>query len=116
MSRLERIDGSSWEQLVTAPLAVLVLGKSDCAACAQWSAELEAHLEDASRWPDVRFGKILLDTPGLASFKRANPWVADLESLPSTQIYVAGERVKSFFGGGVVRLESRLQRVAGGGA
>ena len=54
----------------------------------------------------MRFGKVLLDTPGLAGFKRANPWVADLDVLPSTQIYVRGERVMSFAGGGVSRLEA----------
>ena len=112
MSRLEAIDGSSWEDFVGSPVAVLVLGKSDCPACAQWSSELEAHLGDASRWPEVRFGKVLLDTPGLAGFKRANPWLADLDDLPSTQIYLRGERVKSFAGGGVYRLESRLRRIA----
>jgi len=48
----------------------------------------------------------------LAGFKRANPWLADLDDLPSTQIHVRGERVKSFAGGGVSRLESRLRRIA----
>ena len=115
MSRLEAIDGGTWEEFVGSPAAVLVVGKSDCAACARWSAELDAHLGDASRWPKVRFGKVLLDTPGLAGFKRANPWVADLDVLPSTQIYVRGERVTSFAGGGVSRLESRLRRIAATG-
>ena len=112
MSRVEAIDGSGWEEFVASPVAVLVLGRSDCAACAQWSSELEAHLGDPTRWPEVRFGKVLLDTPGLAGFKRANPWVAELDVLPSNQIYVRGERVKSFAGGGVSRLDSRLRRVA----
>jgi hypothetical protein len=110
MSRLEGLDASSWEAFVASPAAVLVLGKSDCAACAQWTAELEAWLADSSRWPAVRFGKLFLDTPGLIGFKRANPWVAELDVLPSTQIYVAGERTKSFAGGGAARLETRLRR------
>ncbi len=112
MSRVEAIDGSGWEEFVASPVAVIVLGRSDCAACAQWCSELEAHLGDPTRWPEVRFGKVLLDTPGLAGFKRANPWVAELDALPSNQIYVRGERVKSFAGGGVSRLDSRLRRVA----
>ncbi len=111
MSRLEALDGQAWEDFLAAPVAVLVLGKSDCQACAQWSEELESYLEDDGRWEQVRFGKILLDTPGLASFKKANPWLAELDALPSTQIYLQGERVKSFAGGGVVRLESRLGRL-----
>ena len=109
MSRLETIDVG-----VTDAYA-LDLGTSSCGACRRWSAELEAHLGDASRWPEVRFGKILLDTPGLAGFKRDNPWVADLSVLPSTQIYVRGERVKGFAGGGVPRLQSRLRRIAATG-
>ena len=116
MSRIEAIGGSGWEEFVASPVAVLVLGRSDCEACAQWSAELEAHLGDPSRWPEVRFGKVLLDTPGLVGFKRANPWVAELDALPSTHIYIQGERVKSFAGGGVSRLESRLRRVTASGA
>jgi hypothetical protein len=112
MKRLEAIDAGSWEEFVASGTAVLVLGKSDCPACASWTEELEAHLEDPSRGPQVRFGKILLDTPGLAGFKRANPWVAELDVLPHTEIYVAGQRAKGFAGGGVGRLDARLRRLA----
>jgi hypothetical protein len=48
---------------------------------------------------------------GLASFKRANPWLADIDVLPYTLIYRAGEKVAEFAGGGISRLESRLERV-----
>jgi hypothetical protein len=110
MSRLEALDGKSWQEFVAAPAAVLVLGKSGCEACASWTSELEHFLAEDRRWPSVRFGKLLLDTPGLVSFKRANPWVAELDVLPFNVIYVKGQRSKEFAGGGVERLITRLER------
>ena len=83
-TRLEILGPDSWQEFLTAPRAVLVLGKSDCDACARWSDELSEWLTDPARWPDVRFGKLLLNTPGLVAFKRANPWVASLDMLPHT--------------------------------
>lgn len=111
--RLETIDGQNWEAFVSAPVAVLMLGKSDCEACRAWTAELSEWLAADSAFGHVRFGKLLLDTPGLISFKRANPWLADVEVLPFNLLYVGGERVKQFAGGGVERLVSRLERAAG---
>ncbi len=111
MSRLEALDARSWEAFLAAPVAVLMLGKSDCEACAAWSAELEELLDDGAEFPEVRFGKILLDRPGLASFKRANPGVAEVDVLPFNVIYVKGERVKTFAGSGAERLRKRLRRV-----
>jgi hypothetical protein len=109
--RLEAIDGTSWEAFVAAPAAVLMIGKSDCEACAAWTGELRAMLAADERWRDVRFGKLLLDKPGLVSFKRANPWLAEVDQLPFNVIYVNGEPVKRFAGSGVERLVSRLERV-----
>ena len=104
MGRVEKLEGERWRELIRAPLAVLVLGKSDCEACSAWSRELEGFLEQDEEWRSVRFGKILLDERGLVDFKRANPWIAELDVLPFTQIYVDGERSKSFAGGGIERL------------
>jgi len=59
----------------------------------------------------VRFGKILLDRGGLASFKRAKPWLAEVDVLPYTRIYRGGEKLAEFAGGGIGRLQSRLERV-----
>jgi hypothetical protein len=108
--RLEAIDGSTWEAFVAAPAAVLMLGKSDCEACAAWTEELRALLASDERWRHVRFGKLLLDKPGLVSFKRANPWLAEVDQLPFNVIYVNGEAVKRFAGSGAERLVSRLER------
>jgi hypothetical protein len=50
---------------------------------------------------------------GLVAFKRANPWIAELDVLPYTLIYRQGEKVAEFAGGGVGRLVARLARVRG---
>ncbi len=110
--RLETLDGQSWEAFAAAPVAVLILGKSDCEACRAWTTELSSWLDGDDAFRHVRFGKLLLDTPGLISFKRANPWIADVDTLPFNVLYVDGERVKQFAGGGVERLVTRLERVA----
>jgi hypothetical protein len=114
MSRLEAVDGGSWQDFAASPAAVLVLGKSDCEACASWSAELASFLERDERFAQVRFGKLLLDRPGLVSFKRANPWLAEVDVLPFNVIYVRGEPVKRFAGGGTERLVGRLERALAG--
>jgi len=110
MSRLEDIAPDRWQELTSAPFAVLVLGKTDCPACADWSAELERFLEQDREFEHVRFGKIMLDRPGFGSFKKANPWLTELDVLPYTQLYRNGERVKGFAGGGIERLTNRLRK------
>jgi len=112
MSTLEQIDGRNWEEFLQAPVAVLMLGKSDCPACGAWTDELSAFLAADGEFPHVRFGKILLDKGGLVGFKRAHPWIAELDVLPFNQIFVAGERSKSFAGGGIERLLGRLRQLA----
>lgn len=111
MNRLEAIDGSNWESFVQAPWAVLMLGKTDCEHCIAYTAELETFLGADQTYGDVRFGKVLLDRGGLASFKRANPWLAEVDVLPYTLVYRAGARVAEFAGGGVARLQARLARL-----
>ena len=112
MSKLEHLDGTNVADFLAAPAAVLMLGKSDCDACAAWTEELEQFLASDQDWTNVRFGKILLDKPGLVDFKRSNSWIAELEVLPFNQIYVKGERSKSFAGGGVERLVNRLRSLS----
>lgn len=114
MATLEILDRENWEGFLKAEAAVLLVGKSDCAACGQWSEELSAFAADNPEWKDVRFGKVLLDTPGLVGFKRASPWISELDSLPYTAIYQGGEKRAGFMGGGAARLEARLRRVLRG--
>jgi len=111
MDRLEAIDGRNWEAFLGAPWAVLMLAKSDCEHCTEFTEELHALLAADRTYGDVRFGKMLLDRGGLAGFKRANPWLADADVLPYTLIYRGGAKVAEFAGGGIPRLESRLERM-----
>jgi hypothetical protein len=115
MSRLETVDGGNWREFVAAPVALLVIGKTDCGACAAWTAALEQFLAADTEWQHVRFGKMYVDKGGLIEFKRASPWLADVDELPFNQLYLRGERSKSFPGGGIDRLLSRLRSVAGTG-
>jgi hypothetical protein len=111
MSRLEMIDGTNWQDFIAAPRAVLMLSKTDCEKCAAWTRELTEFLETDAEHTGTRFGKMVLNQRGLIEFKKSNPWLADVDVLPFNVIYVGGERVKSFAGGGLERLKNRLARV-----
>ena len=61
--------------------------------------------------PDgARFGKLILETPGLGRFKIAQPWVSEIDVLTFNAIYVDGERVKEWAGSNISRLTNRLNR------
>ncbi|MEK6237730.1 MAG: hypothetical protein N2C14_23725 [Planctomycetales bacterium] len=111
MSRLEILDGTTLDDFLQSPRAVLMLGKSDCAACKKWTGELETFLATEEEWSGVRFGKLELDQRGITSVKRANPWLAELDDLPYNVIYFDGERKKSWLGSGVERLVNRLRKL-----
>jgi hypothetical protein len=112
MERLEIIDGSNWKEFLAAPKAVLILAKTTCQHCAEWSATLTDFLATDSRFADVRFGKMFLDKPGLVEFKRGNTWLAEVDDLPFNLLYVGGEKRKAWPGGGVDRLVARLEGLA----
>lgn len=111
MSRLEKLDRTNWREVTEAPLGVLMLSKSDCATCQAWTEELEAFLADDQEFTDVRFGKLLLDQPGLVEFKRENPWVSEVDALPFNILYAGGAQKKTFAGKGVDRLVNRLRNL-----
>lgn len=113
MSRLEQLDAGSWDEFTRAPVAVMMLARSTCPHCNEWTHELEHFLaRDAARYSHVRFGKLLLDQPGLVPFKEANQdWLHGIEGLPFNVIYVGGERFKSFPGAGIDRLVARLDKI-----
>ncbi|MDE0857118.1 MAG: hypothetical protein OSA38_00930 [Candidatus Poseidoniaceae archaeon] len=110
MPELEVLERGTWEACLSAPIAVLMLGKNNCAACATWTEDLTAYLEGDDAPENVKFGKLLLDTPGLGRFKIAQPWVAEVDVLPYNAIFVNGERVKEWAGGNIDRLVNRLNR------
>ena len=111
MPVLEIIDRNSWEEFLNSPVAVLVLGKNGCQACAEWTEELNGWFSGGTAPDQVRFGKILLDTPGMGRFKIAQSWVSDVDVLPFNAIFINGERVKEWAGGKLSRLENRLSRL-----
>lgn len=110
MPELEMLDRATWEDFLSAPVAVLMLGKNGCAACETWTEDLSAYLTNDDASEHVRFGKLLLDTPGLGRFKIAQPWVAEVDVLPFNAIFVNGERVKEWAGGNIDRMVNRLNR------
>jgi hypothetical protein len=111
MASLELLTPQSWEAFTKAPLALMMLGKSDCDACKTWSEELDVFLASGNAPTELRVGKLLLDQAGLISFKRANPWIAELDVLPTNVLWSNGARLKTWSGGGVDRLLSRLERL-----
>lgn len=116
MSALEIVTRENWKEFLASPVAVLMLSKTDCNACAAWTEELGAFLAGDDVPEGVRFGKLYLDKPGMIEFKKANPWIAELDVLPFNVIYVKGERAKSFAGSGIDRLRNRLRRIMEPGA
>lgn len=115
MTPLETIDGQNWRDFTGAGVFVLLLGKSDCEACARWTEELTGYLSSEHPFRGVRFGKMLLDQKGLTDFKRENgAWLKDVDVLPFNVVYRDGQIVKSFAGSGIERLTNRLQNVVAG--
>ena len=111
MTELEPLDQKSWEEFLNAPIAVLMLSKSDCQACEDWTEELNTWFGSGTVPENVRFGKIILDTPGMGCFKIAQPWVSEVDVLPFNAIFIDGERVKEWAGGKLSRLQNRLERL-----
>ncbi|MCS5533437.1 MAG: hypothetical protein NZ736_04190 [Candidatus Poseidoniaceae archaeon] len=103
---MELLDSETWEDFFSAPIAMLMLGKNDCASCETWTVELEEFVVPEG----VRIGKILLDTPGLGRFKIAHDWVSGVDVLPFNVIFVNGEMKKQWAGGGIERMQNRLSR------
>ena len=112
---LQIIDGQNWREFTGSGVVVLMLGKTDCEACARWTDELSGFLAGDPPFPGVRFGKMILDQKGLTDFKREHgSWLKDVDVLPFNVILRDGQVVKSFAGSGVERLTNRLQNVLAG--
>lgn len=107
MVDVELLTKDNWQDFLKEPKAVLMLGKTTCEACKEWTADLK-------EWSDspegIRFGKINLDEPGWGRFKLQEKWVSEVDVLPFNAIYINGENKKSWAGGGLDRLSNRLNR------
>ena len=84
--------------------AVLVLGRPTCDDCTAWYAALA---EWSAEVPVDVFGLDLTTEQGVA-FKAANPWTAHIDFIPFNVLYLEGEVVDQWTGGGVERLLARL--------
>ncbi|MDA8594293.1 hypothetical protein N9L85_02855 [Euryarchaeota archaeon] len=108
MATIEQLDEGSWESFLNAPLAVLMLSKKECISCIQLGDELSTWLSSGTAPPNVRFGKIMLDDPGMARFKLAQPWISHIDIMPFMAIFVHGERVSEWGGGTLSRFQNKL--------
>ena len=106
---LKTVDDGNWRQFVNAPAAVLTLSISTCPACAEWQEQLDGWIARDRRRIGIRFGKVVLDSTATAEFKRDNEWLDEVPGLPFSAVFVNGELEASFAGGGVSRLERRLE-------
>ena len=104
---MEILNQSNWEEFLSSPISVLILSKTNCQSCDAWFSELETYEIP----PEIRLGKLLLDSPGLGRFKMENNWVANIDILPFNAIYVDGEVKKQWAGGGIERLQTRLNQI-----
>jgi len=97
-SALPRLTDETLVRLLAAERAVLVLTRSGCDACATYEADVTRH-RDAGQLPrDVAIGALVLDArDDGVRFKRANAaWLAELDFLPYTLLYVRGRLAEEF--------------------
>jgi hypothetical protein len=89
------VDDDTVERVVGARHGALVLAKDDCDNCAAYEAEIR-RLHEQGHLGDLVVGKIVLTQPGCRRFKRANPWLSEVDFLPYTLPYTSGEKVDEF--------------------
>ena len=109
MSTLEILEPTNWEDFLLAPVSMLMLGKNGCGACEQWTETLNDFLDLDQEFNGIRFGKISLDKPGFGRFKLSNEWIKEVDILPFNCIFINGERVEKWAGGGLPRMQTRLR-------
>ena len=106
MSKILTLTGNNWTEFLQSEISVLILERNSCTNCEEWSKEI-----NSSNVPElVRFGKLNLDDTGLGRIKISNPWIAEVDILPYNAIFINGELKKHWAGGGINRLQSRLNR------
>lgn len=111
MTEIESLDHATWEEFLQLPVAVLILGKNGCQACTDWTEILNTWITSEAAPVNVRFGKILLDAPGMSRFKLAQPWVSFVDILPFNAIFSGGERITEWSGGTLSGLQKRLEHL-----
>lgn len=109
MATMEQLDEGTWEKFLSAPLAVLMLSKKQCISCTQLNEELSNWLSSGTGPLQARFGKVMLDDPGMSRFKLAQPWISHIDIMPFMAIFVHGERVSEWGGGTLSRLQNKVE-------
>lgn len=92
---LPRITDANMDDILAADQAVLILTKHGCGHCEKYEREILA-LRERGELAGLTVGMMVLSTLGSATFKRSNPWVAALQALPYTVVYLKGKRVDAF--------------------
>jgi hypothetical protein len=113
VNRIEVLAPETLGSFLARNAAVLILTKASCRNCRMWELDLERKLQKSERFAAVHFGKLVLDHPGFDEFKRTNPWLRRVASLPYNAIYVRGELRDGYAGEGFGRLGLHLERVLG---
>tara|TARA_B110000881_G_C18362646_1_gene407149 strand:- start:77 stop:427 length:351 start_codon:yes stop_codon:yes gene_type:complete len=111
MATLELLDEETWEPFINAPISVLILSKNDCNACSQLCDELGVWFSTEPIPSNIRFGKIMLDHPGMGRFKITHRWVSNVDVMPFMAIFVDGERVSEWSGSNLSRFQRQIQQV-----
>jgi hypothetical protein len=89
------VNDDTVERVVGAHHGALVLAKDDCDNCAAYEAEIR-RLHEQGLLGDLVVGKIVLTQPGCRRFKRANPWLSEIDLLPYTVLYASGKKIDEF--------------------
>ena len=89
------VDDATIGDLLAAERAVVILTKSTCGACTRYQQDI-VRLMDRGAFKGIVIGKLTLDRPGGARFKRDNPWVSEVSFVPYTVLYREGEPVNAF--------------------
>ncbi len=106
---LQTVSDGDLDAVIAADEGVLILAQGGCGPCSRYQQEIVA-LISAGRLDGVTVGVLRLDERGAAGFKRANPWLRDLQGLPHTLIYRRGERIDGFGASKASYLLERLER------
>jgi hypothetical protein len=89
------LDDDTVGRVTGARHGALVLAKDDCDNCAAYEAQIR-RLQEDDQLGDLVIGKMVLTQPGSRGFKRANPWLSEVDFLPYTLLYAGGEKVDEF--------------------
>ena len=88
---------------------LLVLGRPSCDDCLAWYGELDAWSPDMAL--EVR--TLDLTTELGQAFKQVNAWTEAIDFIPFNVLYVDGEPVVHWTGGGLDRLLDRIKALEG---